>query len=158
MTPEQAISCWHQVPEEIRNKAQKTIEFVDYYNPADSYWRKLYKNFHHSYATGGDRITFYRRDYPHQNDYLVRTYCHEAGHFIDASIATQGNRISAESVWTNAMKNDKLLSGLKSPTKYGENSSTEDFAESLAEFVNDETRFTSQFPNRAKIIKSIIGR
>ena len=93
MTPEQAIRCWYQVPVEIRIQAQKTIEFVDYYNPADSYWRKKYKNFPHSYATGGDKITFYRYDYPHQDDYVVRTYCHEAGHFIDTSIATQGKDV-----------------------------------------------------------------
>ncbi len=56
------------------------------------------------------------------------------------------------------MKDDTIISGMKSPTKYGENSSTEDFAESVAEFVKDETEFTSKFPNRAKIIKSIIGK
>lgn len=59
MTPEQAISCWQKVPEEVKKKAQKNIEFVDYYNPDDSYWKRVYKNFTHSYATGGDKITFY---------------------------------------------------------------------------------------------------
>lgn len=158
MTPEQAIRCWNQVPAEIRSKAQKTIEFVDYYNPADSYWRKKYKNFPHSYATGGNTITFYRYDYPHQDDYVIRTYCHEVSHLIDTTISTQGNRFSSESLWTKAMKDDTIISGKKSPTTYGENSSTEDFAESVAEFVKDETSFTSQFPNRAKIIKSIIKK
>ncbi len=158
MTPEQAIRCWYQVPDEIRSKAQKTIEFVDYYNPADSYWRKKYKNFPHSYATGGDKITFYRYDHPHQDDYVVRTYCHEASHLIDTAISTQGNRFSEENLWTNAMKSDIIISGKKSPTTYGENSCAEDFAESVAEFVKDETGFTSQFPNRAKIIKSIIKK
>ena len=156
MTPEQAIRCWYQVPAEIRSKAQKTIEFVDYYNPADSYWRKKYKNFPHSYATGGDKITFYRYDHPHQDDYVIRTYCHEASHLIDTALSTQGNRFSEENLWTNAMKDDIITSGKKSPTTYGENSCVEDFAESVAEFVKDETVFTRQFPNRAKIIKSII--
>lgn len=158
MTPEQAIRCWYQVPDEIRSKAQKTIEFADYYNPADSYWRKKYKNFPHSYATGGDKITFYRHDHPHQDDYVVRTYCHEASHLIDTAISAQGNRFSSENLWANAMKDDIIISGKKSPTTYGENSSVEDFAESVAEFVKDETGFTSQFPNRAKIIKSIIKK
>lgn len=45
LTPEQAISNWMKVPESIRKQAQKTIEVVDYYNPADTYWRKHYKNF-----------------------------------------------------------------------------------------------------------------
>ena len=74
MTPEQAIECWQKVPEAIRKKAQKEIVFVDYYNPADSYWKKLYKNFDHSYATGGSQIAFYRYDYAHDMDYVVRTY------------------------------------------------------------------------------------
>lgn len=158
MTPEQAIRCWYQVPDEIRSKAQKTIEFVDYYNPEDSVWRKRYKNFSHSYATGDDKITFYRYDRPHQDDYVVRTYCHEASHLIDTAIATQGSRFSSENLWANAMKDDIITSGMKSPTKYGEKASTEDFAESVAEFVKDETGFTGQFPNRAKIIKSIIKK
>lgn len=158
MTPEQAIRCWYQVPAEIRSKAQKIIEFVDYYNPADSYWRKIYKNFPHSYATGGDEITFYRYDHPHQDDYVIRTYCHEAGHLIDITLSTHGNKFSEENLWTNAMKNDIIASGKKSPTTYGENSCVEDFAESVAEFVKDETGFTRQFPNRAKIIKSIIKK
>lgn len=158
MTPEKAISLWDKVPKSIRKQAQKTIEFVDYYNPADTYWKKQYKNFSHSYATGGDKIVFWRYDYSHQDDYVIRTYCHEAAHFIDTNISTSGNRFSSEIIWTNAMKNDKIVSGLKSPTKYGENSSTEDFAESVAEFVNDEIGFTKKFPNRAKIISSILKR
>ena len=73
MTPEQAISCWQKVPEEVKKKAQKNIEFVDYYNPDDSYWKRVYKNFTHSYATGGDKITFYRYDRPHDPDYVRTT-------------------------------------------------------------------------------------
>ena len=92
MTPEQAISCWQKVPEEVKKKAQKNIEFVDYYNPDDSYWKRVYKNFTHSYATGGDKITFYRYDRPHDSDYVVRTYCHEAGHYIDTNLSVSGGR------------------------------------------------------------------
>lgn len=156
MTPEQAIRCWNQVPSEIRNKAQKTIEFVDYYNPADSYWRKKYKNFPHSYATGGNTITFYRYDFPHDDDYVVRTYCHEAGHFIDLNKGTAG-KFSSESLWTNAMNYDIIISGKKSCTTYGENSASEDFAESMAEYIRDKTGFEKNFPNRAAILATIVS-
>lgn len=156
MTPEQAISCWQRVPQNIRAQAQKTIEFVDYYNPQDTKWRKLYKNFRHSYATGGAKITFYRYDYPHNDDYVVRTFCHEAGHLIDTTKATNSSRFSAESLWTKAMADDKLLNGKKSCTKYGENANTEDFAESIAEYVKDKVAFTKDFPNRAAILATII--
>lgn len=156
MTPEQALSLWAQVPADIRKQAQKTIQFVDYYNPQDSYWKKMYKNFNHSYATGGQSITFYRYDYPHDDAYVIRTYCHEAGHFIDINLGTNG-KFSAENLWTKAMTDDIVVSGKKSCTAYGENSATEDFAESIAEYVKDKTGFEKTFPNRAAILAAIIS-
>ena len=152
MTPEQAISAWEKVPQSIKAQAQKTIEFVDYYNPQDAYWRQVYKNFPQSYATGGDRITFYRYERPHNMDYVTRTYCHEAGHYIDKKLAASANRFSEEPLWLKAMADDEIISKLKSCTVYGENSSVEDFAESIAEYVKDEIEFTKKFPNRATIL------
>lgn len=154
MTPEQAISCWQKVPEEVKKKAQKNIEFVDYYNPDDSYWKRVYKNFTHSYATGGDKITFYRYDRPHDPDYVVRTYCHEAGHYIDTNLSVSGGRFSEEKEWQKAIAEDKKLSGSKSPTAYGENSPAEDFAESIAEYAQNAKEFSKKFPNRASILKN----
>lgn len=156
MTPEQAIALWSQVPADIRRQAQKTIQFVDYYNPQDSYWKKMYKNFSHSYATGGQTITFYRYDYPHNDAYVISTYCHEAGHFIDTNQGTNG-RFSSEALWTKAMSDDIVVSGKKSCTAYGENSATEDFAESVAEYVKDKRGFEKKFPNRAAILATIIS-
>ena len=141
MTPEKAIELWQNVPETIRQQGPKTIEFVDYYNPQDSYWKKKYKNFTHSYATGGDKITFYRHDYPHNDDYVVRTYCHESGHYIDRQIASTEKHFSSEVLWTESMKKDIIESGKKSPTPYGENAPAEDFAESIAEYVADTEAF-----------------
>lgn len=63
LTPEQAIEVWSKIPDNIRTKIQKEVYVVDYYNPQDSYWRKRYKNFGHSYATGGEVITLYRSSY-----------------------------------------------------------------------------------------------
>ena len=159
MTPEQAIANWQRVPQSIKQQAQKTVEVVDYYNPQDSYWRKHYKNFGHSYATGGDKITFYRHDMAHDDDYIVRTYCHEVGHFIDTNLAAgtgKTARFSAESVWQKAMADDKAANGRKSCTVYGENSPTEDFAESIAEYVKDKKSFTRDFPNRAAVLANIV--
>lgn len=157
MTPELAISTWNKVPDEIKNKAQKIIEFVDYYNPQDSYWKKQYRNFTHSYAIGGDKITFFRYDHPHDQDYLLRTYSHEAAHFVDKNTATTMSKFSLETEWTNAMKDDKIISNKKSCTFYGENSNIEDFAESVSCFVDDRKSFEKDFPNRAKIITRIFG-
>jgi SPP1 gp7 family putative phage head morphogenesis protein len=157
MTPDDAISCWQKVPQEIRSKAQKTVEFVDYYNPQDSYWKKRYKSFTHSYATGGDVITFYKYTNQHDLNYVVRTYCHEAGHFIDTNLGTSGTRYSSTKPWVDAMKADKRISQMKSPTKYGENANVEDFAESMAEFIKDMTAFEKKFPSRAALLRKILG-
>ena len=152
MTPEKAVELWSKVPEKLRNMGQKQIIFQDVHNPQDKYWRKRYKKFRGSYATGGDDINFWRYDYPHNDDYVVRTYCHEIGHKVDTDNSVNGTRFSEYTWWTDAMAEDKKVSGQKSVTVYGENANSEDFAESLAEFVKDPDAFRKKFPNRAKII------
>lgn len=152
MTPEKAVELWSKVPEKLRNMGQKQIIFQDVHNPQDKYWRKRYKKFRGSYATGGDDINFWRYDYPHNDDYVVRTYCHEIGHKVDTDNSVNGTRFSEYTWWTDAMAEDKKVSGQKSVTVYGENANSEDFAESMAEFVKDPDTFRKKFPNRAKII------
>ena len=156
MTPDKAVDLWYKVPAVVRKQAQKTIEFVDYYNPNDYYWQKVYKDFSHSYATGGEAITFYRYEQPHDDLYVIRTYCHEAGHFIDANRGVNGLDYSQGSDWTKAMKSDILHSNRISPTTYGENSNAEDFAESIVEFLWDPIYFEENFPNRAVLLKTIL--
>lgn len=154
MTPEKAIELWQRVPQNIRDKSQKDIIFVDYYNPTDAYWQKKYKNSRHSYATGGNEITFYRYDRDHEDGYVVRTFCHEGGHYIDRTLGV-GSRVSDSQEWKTAVLADLNVSGKKSPTTYGENSPAEDFAESVAEFVQDPD-FKAKYPNRWKIIERIL--
>lgn len=156
MTPEKAIELWQKVPESIRSRAPKKVEFVDYYNPMDSYWRKKYKNFGHSYATGGgDSITFYRST-SHDDGWVVRTYCHESGHYIDNQMKKNGVRFAESPRWKTAISDDKPISLKDSPTTYGENAPAEDFAESVAEYVKDKDKFSKTFPNRTKILEEIL--
>jgi SPP1 gp7 family putative phage head morphogenesis protein len=152
MTPEKAVELWSKVPEKLRDMGQKQIIFQDVHNPQDKYWRKRYKKFRGSYATGGDDINFWRYDHPHNDDYVVRTYCHEIGHKVDTDNSVNGTRFSEYTWWTDAMAEDKKVSGQKSVTVYGENANSEDFAESVAEFVKNPDVFRKMFPNRAKII------
>ena len=152
MTPEKAVELWGKVPEKLRDMGQKQIIFQDVHNPQDKYWRKRYKKFRGSYATGGDDINFWRYDHPHNDDYVVRTYCHEIGHKVDTDNSVNGTRFSEYTWWTDAMAEDKKVSGQKSVTVYGENANSEDFAESVAEFVKNPDVFRKMFPNRAKII------
>lgn len=152
ITPEKSLELWSKVPKKLRDMGQKQIIFQDVHNPQDKYWRKQYKKFRGSYATGGDDINFWRYDYPHNDDYVVRTYCHEIGHKVDTDNSVNGTRFSEYTWWTDAMAEDKKVSGQKSVTVYGENANSEDFAESMAEFVKDPDAFRKKFPNRAKII------
>lgn len=157
LTPEQAIATWQKVPQNIRSKIQKTIEVVDYYNPMDSYWKKVYKNFSHSYATGGEKIVIYRSTH-HDLDYLVHTYCHEGGHFIDYHLpgTNINDRYSTQTDWQQAMSKDLLTSGKKSWRAYGENSPLEDFADSVGYYTLDHANFVKTFPERAKLLSNIL--
>ena len=49
-----------------------------------------------------------------------------------------------------------MLSGVDSPTVYGENAPTEDFAESVAEYQKDSAAFSKKFPERAKLLIQIL--
>lgn len=157
LTPEQAIATWQRVPQHIRDKMQKTIEVVDYYNPRDSHWKKVYKNFTHSYATGGEKITLYRSDY-HDLGYLAHTFCHEGGHYIDYHLpgTDRNNRYCLQPDWQRAMTEDLRTSGKKSWRSYGENSPLEDFADSVGYFVWDHDNFVRTFPERAKLLEAIL--
>lgn len=158
LTPEQLMKAWEKVPKGIRDKAPKRIQVLDYYNPQDTYWKKVYKKFTHSYATGGvNGVTFYRYDYEHDDDYLVRTLCHELGHVADQKIETPTKiRFCDSTDWTEAMSKDLVHCGMKSPTRYGENANAEDLAESVAEYTMNHEWFIKNFPNRTKIIESIV--
>ena len=158
LTPDQAVETWQKVPENIRKKIQKTVEVVDYYNPQDARWRKRYKNFGHSYATGGERITMYRYDYQHDLDYLIHTFCHEGGHYIDYHLPGTdiNNRYCQQSAWQTAMAMDLATSGKKSWRAYGENSPLEDFADSVGYYTTDRANFAVTFPERTKLLDIIL--
>lgn len=157
LTPEQAIEVWSKIPDNVRSKIQKEVYVVDYYNPQDAYWRKKYKNFTHSYATGGEDITLYRSSY-HDMDYLLHTYCHEGGHYIDYTTegADKTNRYCKQQKWKDAMSKDFKTSGKKSYREYGENSELEDFADSVGYYVTKHDEFVKLFPERTKLLDKIL--
>ena len=151
MTPQHAIELLDMVPSEIRTHMQRKVYFVDYANPSDAHWRRVYKNFTRSYATGGNEITFYASS-SHDDRYVIRTYCHEAGHYIDK----QNGNVSGSAQWANAKADDYIASGKTSPTTYGDNADVEDFAESVACWATDRQVFELEFVNRAKVIAGLV--
>lgn len=151
MTPRHAIELLERVPPEIRSNMQRQVFFVDYENPRDPYWRARYRNFTRSYATGGNEITFYEWT-GHNDDYVVRTFCHEAGHYIDR----QNMDVSGSQQWDDARTADMQATGHSSPTSYGNNSNAEDFAESVAEWATNRSSFMVEYAHRAQILASLI--
>lgn len=156
MTPERAIRLYNRMPDNVKRNMQDTVFFVDYPNPQDDYWRSVYKNFPKSYATGGSAITFYAH-VGHDDDYVVRTYCHEAGHFIDSCNSADGKRYSYCHDWQDAISLDCDVSEAGHPTEYSSNDDAEDFAESVAEYCTNGVQFKRRFPNRSALIEEILG-
>lgn len=157
LTVEQLLSAYNGIPAEIRDKGQMQIIVNDVYNPQDKFWRKKYKGFTHSYATGGETINFWRYGYGHDDEYLKFTLCHEMGHMIDFNGTYGGTRISKGNEWAEAMAKDLAHSGKKSMRAYGENSVLEDFADAIGYYSLHKDDFLKDFPNRAAILKLLLG-
>lgn len=146
---------YYQVPEDFRDKIQKKVYILDYRNPQDAKWAQRYKmKGFRSYATGGEDITFYACDV-HDPDYVVRTFAHEGGHYIDYN--GRASRISDSADWKKAMRQDKKAGGRDGVSSYATAHVHEDFAESMAEFVGRESWMKQNFPNRSGIIERVLN-
>lgn len=153
ITPSQILAAWNQLPDIMKALAARDIEILDYYNPQDAYWQRVYRDFTHSFATGGiGKISFYgcKRQVPTSR--IVATMCHETGHVIDQRLS----RYSDRQPWKDAMQADEAIAGRKSPTSYGENANAEDFAESMKMYITNPNLFAQEFPNRKRLIDSIL--
>lgn len=171
--PNEFIDNWFRLPESYRKQIQKTIVVVDYRNPQDAYWEKKYgiKNMR-SYATGGDEITFYAHSGVHWRDDIIHAFAHEGGHYIDkrqkAYDLAEGVRLSGGQRWADAAQKDLKLHSFddeykgvsdyaKKTLKSNPNYFVEDFADSCAAYITDRDFFETNFPNRAKILKKVLG-
>lgn len=159
LTVDDLLKSYNQLPERLRNKMQDTINVVDYYNPADVYWKGMYKYFSRSYATGGQDITFYKYEGKLDFEYLKQTLCHETGHKIDIDMGAsfKANQVSESKEWKDAVAKDTRFSGRQSYRQYGTNSDSEDFADSVAYYTVKNDDFKKVFPNRSKLLKLILG-
>lgn len=156
--PNDFLAPLSKLPIELRGTLQR-IDLVDWYNPDDAYWRKQYKNFTSSWATGGNgTVTFYRNTKAEAaaND-LLYTLSHECGHNLDRKHGGSG-WLSEGKIWQDAMAADKKKSSLEAVTEYGKNSPHEDFADSCMLYVSNPSKLKSTFPNRYKIIRALLHR
>ena len=155
ISPTQAIGVFYNLPKSLRALSQKTIAFVNYSNPDDAYWQQTYQDFTRSLATSGEEITFYQNGGV-SDETLRDVYIHEIAHNIDIDLLG-GERFSESSAYADIMSADNKLNSLISPTLYGRNSPTEDFAESITMYYTARDVMEKYFPNRTKFIKSILG-
>jgi hypothetical protein len=117
-------------------------------NPDDAYWAKQYKipNFS-SAATGGTSgLTFYPQDNWSQA-FTDSTMIHEGGHSYSKSLWSDAEKKKA---WEKAMSSDG-----RSPSKYADSSTDEDFSESLVMYslskgTKCEAIAKQLYPNRYK--------
>lgn len=137
----------------------KEIRLCDFRNAADSYWARKYKmkNFR-SFATDGEKITFYENEAEYGEngysaDYIPHTLLHESAHSLDFANGT----ISNSPEWHTAVAKEAKMSGShKFITSYGRSSGSykEDFADSVAMCIEvGAEKFTAEHPYRAAIFK-----
>ena len=157
--PERAIELFNRVPPELQQLV-KTVEFVDYENPQDTYWAKTYKikNFRSFAIGGGDKMTFFKNGYDVADNRLLHTYCHEIGHMLDVAKEVAGERIANSITWKEAVAADYKVSKEKYVSNYPKQAKSliEDFAEAIAFYVQFKEKFMQTFPNRSEIIRRIL--
>ena len=77
------------------------------------------------------------------------TLSHEYAHLISNELVKNNKNITSE--WINAMNSDNLY-----VNEYASTNISEDFAESVAAYIENPSEFIENFPNRAKFIQSHI--
>ncbi len=85
----------------------------------------------------------------YNNDYVMR---HELGHNVDKILTSNIGDLSHSSEWQEAMRLDKIETGVDSITDYGTTNHKEDFAESFTALYNNLSEFQRKCPNRFRLL------
>lgn len=113
------------------------------------YWGFVFSDPHMRAAASANPngiLTFYES--VNKSKTNKQTLYHEAAHFFDFK-----NHVSSSQEWGDAVLSDK-----NSVSDYGKSNLSEDWAESVGYYyVMGSELFNKKFPNRAKIIESLLG-
>lgn len=157
-----SMKIYDGVPEELSQYIHE-VQFVDYSNPDDWYWEKVYgiPDFY-SYATGGNnRIVFYENgELENNSSEILETYLHEGGHIWDNEYEKlHGIRLSETTEYKEAMEKDSLLSGSEYTSKYSEDaeSEIEDFADFIVLYYQDPKYCETIYPNRTELYRRCLN-
>ncbi len=153
-TPEQLAAAMGTVPGPQLDKIPQVVASPNP-NPSDQYWATQYNipNFS-SAATGGTSgVTFYPQDSWSQ-EFTDSTMIHEGGHSYSKNLWSDNDKKTA---WETAMRGDG-----KSPSKYADSSTDEDFSESLVMYALSkgttcEATAKQLYPNRYKAMDELFS-
>ena len=146
-----------RMPKLVR-ECMENATFHDERNPLDYYWaihrnKKSINHEFYSAATGGyGMFTSW-----HLAATSLDTVAHEFGHSFDTKINQtlfgKNGYFSMEpnSIWQQAKKLDG-----NAVSSYGENTFSEDFAESTSKFVTNREEFYKKHPNRARVLEQLL--
>lgn len=145
-------------PPYLRKGIQR-ISFMAEENPVDPYWRVKYKNPKHiSAATDGGKTHFWLK--VSKGDFKGYM-AHEAAHILDGA----KNKITSTAEWQQAVEADIKFwtsNGGKLDwayvSKYAMTNHSEDFAESMREYITNHKWFKKSYPNRAAYIRKMAQR
>jgi hypothetical protein len=145
-------------PPYLRKGIQR-ISFMAEENPVDPYWRVKYKNPKHiSAATDGGKTHFWLK--VSKSDFKGYM-AHEAAHILDGA----KNKITSTAEWQQAVEADIKFwtsNGGKLDwayvSKYAMTNHSEDFAESMREYITNHKWFKKSYPNRAAYIRKMAQR
>lgn len=153
-TAEQLAAAMGTVPGSQLDKIPQVVASPNP-NPDDAYWATEYKipDFS-SAATGGTSgVTFYPQDKWSQ-EFTDSTMIHEGGHSYSNDLWSDEDQKKA---WEKAMSSDG-----RSPSKYADSSTDEDFSESLVMYSLSkgtacEATAKQLYPNRYKSLDELFG-
>lgn len=126
-------------------------------NPDDAYWATQYNTPGFSSAASGgiDRVNFYPKSVSWDQAFIDSTMIHEGGHVYSGDLWKDPKK---QKQWEDAIKKDKCP-----PSTYAQNSSKEDFSESLVMYslskgTKCEDAAKARYPERYKILDEMFKK
>lgn len=114
-------------------------------HPLDDYFKKAYKGFKRGYMYSSDPVTIHSRS---TWEYFKESICHETGHHIDKRL----QNVSSMTKWLQAQKADGNYY-----RPYSRQAPTEDFADTVAQYVKDKEKCRKQFPHRTALLEKLLA-
>lgn len=114
-------------------------------HPLDDYFKKVYKGFKKGYMYSSEPVTVHARS---TWEYFKESICHETGHHIDKRL----QNVSSMTKWLQAQKSDGNFY-----RPYSRQAPTEDFADTVAQYIKDKEKCRKQYPHRTALLETLLA-